>query len=108
MNVDYVAEVFAGDYVCIVSRLVEHDHKRVHGFQEMRHEGRDSVAATNEILAMQVDMTMRKSAPFPSDVHARLVENEERARGVAAAARAQPRDPPQLDLGVPHADPPER
>ena len=74
MNVDYVEEVFAGDCVRIVSRLIDHDHKRIHYFHEMRHEGRDYVAATNEILATHVDMATRKSAPFPADVQARLTQ----------------------------------
>ncbi len=37
MNVDYLAEVFAGDGVRIVSRLIDCDHKRVHYFHEMHH-----------------------------------------------------------------------
>jgi acyl-CoA thioester hydrolase len=74
MNVDYVGEVFAGDCVRIVSRLIDHDHKRIHYFHEMRHEAKGYVAATNELLAMHVDMTNRKSAPFPSDIQARLAE----------------------------------
>ena len=74
MNVDYVGEVFAGDRVRIVSRLVDHDHKRIHYFHEMRHEGKGYVVATNELLAMHVDMARRKSEPFPADVQARLAE----------------------------------
>ena len=35
MNVDYVGEVFAGDPVRIVSRLIDHDHKRIRYFHEM-------------------------------------------------------------------------
>src|SRR5262252_10525844 len=38
MNVDYLGEVFAGDRVRIVSRLVDCDPKRIHYFHEMRHE----------------------------------------------------------------------
>jgi len=74
MNVDYVGEVFAGDRVRIVSRLVDCDHRRIHYFHEMQHEAKGYVAASNEILAMHVDMATRKSAPFPTDVHARLAE----------------------------------
>jgi acyl-CoA thioester hydrolase len=74
MNIDYVGEVFAGDGLRIASRLIDHDHKRIHYFHEMQHEAKGFVAATNEILAMHVDMATRKSAPFPSGVQARLAE----------------------------------
>src|SRR5512144_1543295 len=50
MNVDYVAEVFAGDRVHIVSRLIDFDHKRIHYFHEMHHASEAYLAATNEIL----------------------------------------------------------
>ena len=74
MNVDYLGEVFAGDRVRIVSRLIDCDHKRIHYFHEMQHEAKGYVAASNEILAMHVDIATRKSAPFPIDVQARLAE----------------------------------
>lgn len=88
MNVDYVGEVFAGDSVLIVSRLIDCDHKRIHYFHEMRHESKSHLAATNELLAIHVDMATRKSAPFPSDVRARLADMQ--------AARATWLPPPQL------------
>jgi acyl-CoA thioester hydrolase len=40
----------------------------------MQHEAKGYVAASNEILAMHVDVATRKSAPFPTDVQARLAE----------------------------------
>jgi acyl-CoA thioester hydrolase len=72
MNVDYLDEVFAGDTVRIVSRLIDCDHKRIHYLHEMHHATKTYVAATNEILSMHVDMTTRRSAPFPPDVQAQL------------------------------------
>jgi acyl-CoA thioester hydrolase len=72
MNVDYLREVFAGDEVLIASRMLDHDHKRVHYFHEMRHAGEGWLAATNECVAVHVDMTLRRSAPFDDDAQARL------------------------------------
>ena len=94
MNVDYVGEVFAGDRVRLVSRLVDCDHRRIHYFHEMQHEAKGYVTATNEILAMHVDMATRRSAPFPDDVQARLAEMK--------AANATLPTPPQLGrrLGI--------
>jgi len=74
MNIDYVREVFAGDSVRIVSRLIDCDHKRIHYFHEMHHPTKDYLAATNELLSMHVNMATRRSEPFPSDIQARLAE----------------------------------
>jgi len=94
MNVDYLGEVFAGHRVRIVSRIVDHDHKRIHYFHEMRNEAKGYVAATNELLAIHVDMATRRSSPFPADVQARLSE-------MKAVHATLPR-PPQLGrtLGI--------
>lgn len=72
MNVDYLGEVFAGDRVRIVSRLLDFDHKRIHYFHEMHHATKAHVAATNEILAMHINMATRRSEPFPPAIQARL------------------------------------
>ena len=72
MNVDYLREVFAGDEVLITSRMLDHDRKRVHYFHEMRHAGEGWLAATNECVAVHVDMTLRRSAPFDDEAAARL------------------------------------
>ena len=94
MNLDYLGEVFAGERVRIVSRLVDHDHKRIHYFHEMLHEAKGFVAATNELLAMHVDMATRRSAPFPAHVQALLAAMK--------AAHATLPLPPQLGrkLGI--------
>lgn len=72
MNVDYVREVFAGSRVRIESRLLDHDHKRIHYFHAM-HDAREAwLAATNEIVAMHVDMASRKSSAFAHGTQDRL------------------------------------
>jgi acyl-CoA thioester hydrolase len=72
MNVDYLRELRSGDEVRIATRLADHDHKRLHYFHEMVHAADGWLAATNELLAMHVDMASRKSMPFPDRVAARL------------------------------------
>jgi acyl-CoA thioester hydrolase len=72
MNVDYLAELFEGDPLRIETLLVDHDHKRIHYFHRMFHRGTNQLAATNECLCMNVDLTTRKSAPFPAAVMERL------------------------------------
>ena len=72
MNVDYLREVMAGSRVRIESRLLDHDHKRIHYFHAM-HDAREGwLAATNELVAMHVDMATRRSSPFARDTEDRL------------------------------------
>jgi acyl-CoA thioester hydrolase len=70
MNVDYLREVLAGDSVRIVSRLIDGDEKRVHYLHEMYRD--ETLAATNEIVALHVDMRSRRGARFPDDVLERI------------------------------------
>jgi acyl-CoA thioester hydrolase len=86
MNVDYLGEVFAGDSVRIVSRLIDCDHKRIHYFHEMHHATKPYLVATNELLSMHVNMATRRSEPFTPDAQALLAE-------VKAAHAALPLSP---------------
>jgi acyl-CoA thioester hydrolase len=72
MNVDFLGEVFAGDSVRIVSRLIDFDHKRIHYLHEMHRSTMPYLAATNEILAMHVNMATRRSEPFPLEAQVEL------------------------------------
>jgi acyl-CoA thioester hydrolase len=92
MNLDYVREVFAGQEVRIASRLVDHDAKRLHYFHEMSDAADRWLAATNEIVAIHVDMATRRSTPFSDGATARLA-------AMAAAHSSLPR-PPQLGRGL--------
>ncbi len=89
MNVDYVRELRSGDEVRIATRVVDVDHKRLHYFHEMVHAAQGWLAATNELLAMHVDMESRRSAPFPEGVAARI----------AAMRSAHAALPPPAQLG---------
>ena len=53
-------------------QVLDHDAKRVHYIHTMRHAKTGSLAATNECLCMNVDLSTRRSAGFPDDVQARL------------------------------------
>ena len=72
MNVDYLNEVFAGETVRIASRLLDCDAKRLHYLHEMVRERDGALAATNEIVALNVGMATRKSQAFPPEVVLRL------------------------------------
>jgi acyl-CoA thioester hydrolase len=87
MNVDYLRELRSGDELRIATRVVDVDHKRLHYFHEMLHAAEGWLAATNELLAMHVDMASRRSAPFPDDVAARLAAMRAAHAGMPPPAR---------------------
>jgi acyl-CoA thioester hydrolase len=68
MNVDYLNEVFAGEIVRIASRLLDCDAKRIHYWHGMMRERDGTLAATNEIVAVNVGMATRKSASLPAEI----------------------------------------
>lgn len=72
INVDYLGELFEGDEIRIETTLVDYDAKRIHYFHRMIDTGSDKLVATNECLCMNVDLTARKSAPFPEEVAEKL------------------------------------
>lgn len=73
INVDYLGELFEGDAIRVETTLVDYDAKRIHYFHRMIDTDKDKLVATNECLCMNVDLTARKSAPFPDDVIEKLV-----------------------------------
>lgn len=74
MDVDYLAELFAGDEVIITTQLLDWDHKRVHYYHRMLNARTNAVAAVNECMAMNVRLDSRRSAPFPLAVQEKLVQ----------------------------------
>ncbi|MEW9836690.1 thioesterase family protein [Mesorhizobium marinum] len=71
VHVCYVRELHLGDKVTVSFQLLDHDEKRLHAYQEMRHAD-GWLAATSETLALHVDMAGPKVAPFPPDVVAKI------------------------------------
>jgi len=84
-HIRYLRELKLGDKVRIAFRIVDHDEKRFHSYQEMYHED-GWMAATGESMVLHVDMTGPKVAPMPEDILAK----------VTVMARAQA-DLPQPD-----------
>jgi acyl-CoA thioester hydrolase len=52
--------------------LVGADEKRLHTFEELRHASEGWLSATSENMTIHVDMTTRKTAPFPPDIRTRI------------------------------------
>ena len=71
-HVRYLREIHLGDPVQVSILLVAADEKRLHTFEEMRHATEGWLSATSENMTIHIDMTARKTAPFPPDIRARI------------------------------------
>jgi acyl-CoA thioester hydrolase len=96
-HVRYLREVHLGDPMQIAVLLVGADAKRLHTFEELRHATESWLSATSENMTIHIDMSARKTAPFPPDIqariqmlanaHAGLPRPESLGRGVAMPSR---------------------
>ena len=71
-HVRYLRELHAGDPVRVTVQLLDHDAKRLHYFEQLFHADEGWVSATSENMSLHVDMTAKKTAPFPVDLVGRL------------------------------------
>ena len=72
VHVNYLSELTLDDPVRVTFQLIDHDAKRLHFFQTMINARTDELAATSEQLALHVDMSSRRSAPFPEPILPKL------------------------------------
>jgi len=79
----YEREVHLGDRIVVRSLLLGSDAKRVHYFHEMFHLESGTRSAAQELMALHIDMAVRKVAPFPAE---RFAELQEMARRFKPAA----------------------
>jgi acyl-CoA thioester hydrolase len=71
-HVRYLREIHLGDPVQVSVLLVGADEKRLHTFEELRHATEGWLSATSENMTIHIDMTARKTAPFPPDIADRI------------------------------------
>jgi acyl-CoA thioester hydrolase len=71
-HVTYDREMREGAPMRFTSQLLERDAKKVHLYHEMFHAERGYLAATNEVIVMNIDYASRRSAPWPAPVAERL------------------------------------
>jgi acyl-CoA thioester hydrolase len=72
-HITYLRELHAGDAVSVSLQMLDYDAKRVHYVEQMYHAQDNWLASVSEHIVMHVDMTAKKSSPFPPDVLARIV-----------------------------------
>ena len=70
-HVRYIRELHEGDPVVVTYHLVDHDEKRLHSFQELRHMD-GWLAATGETMTLHVDQSGPRVAPMPDDIQTRV------------------------------------
>ena len=97
-HVRYLREIHLGDPVQIRVYLLGAGEKRLHTFEELRHATDGWLSATSENISLHIDMDVRRVAPFPPDVAAR----------VRAVAKAQATAPQPEGLGRRVAMPPTK
>ena len=71
-HVTYDREMRQGAPMRFVTQLLERDGKKVHLYHEMFHAEQDYLAATNEVIVMNIDYATRRSARWPAPVAERL------------------------------------
>lgn len=68
----YLAELLLDDRVCVYIRVIDVTPKRAHFLGFIVNDTRRQLAATLEVVMMNVDMNLRRGAPFPPAAKARL------------------------------------
>jgi len=68
----YERELLVGEKVRVRAHLLGADEKRLHYFHEMFHLDGGHRVAAQELLALHIDLGIRRVAAFPADVSARL------------------------------------
>ncbi len=63
----YQSELLLGDETCAHSIVLAAGSKRLHIAHELRRTHDDAVAARQELLFLNVDLTTRRSAPWPAE-----------------------------------------
>jgi acyl-CoA thioester hydrolase len=81
-QIHYLAELLEGEAFHCETLIVDCDHKRCHAMMTMIAEKDGRLAATYETLSLNVDLTARRSAPYPEDVAARLARVRDAQAGL--------------------------
>jgi acyl-CoA thioester hydrolase len=71
-HLNFLREVKAGDALRFDARLLDHDAKRIHFYQEMFHASEGFLAASCESLSAHVSVAQRRTAPMPQELVERL------------------------------------
>ena len=71
-HLTYEKEVKEDDKLHVSTQLLGSDEKRMHIFHRMFRNGRNELAATNELMVLSVDLLARRVAPLEKEVRANI------------------------------------
>src|SRR5215475_223722 len=87
-HVTYDREMKGGAPMRFATQLLDRDTKKVHLFHEMYHADEGYLAATNEVIVMNIGYASRRSAPWPAPVADRLETLWEAHKALSRPAKA--------------------
>ena len=73
-HVTWQREIIEGDPYVVTTQVLAWDDKRIHQFQRMYHAGEGFLAATCEWMNLHFDTSIRRVAPWPDDIRARIAD----------------------------------
>jgi len=73
-HVTWQREVVEGDPYIVTSQVLAYDDKRIHQFQRMYHADQGFLAATCEWMNLHFDTAIRRVAPWPDEIRARIAD----------------------------------
>ncbi len=77
VHVTHVRELHGGDAVRTTVQFLDYDAKRVHYVQQMYHAAEGWLACVSEGIVMHVDLTARRSSPFPAGIAEKITAMHE-------------------------------
>lgn len=73
-HVTWQREIVEGENYVVTSQILAFDDKRIHQFQRMYHADEGFLAATCEWMNLHFDTSIRRVAPWPDKIRARVAE----------------------------------
>ena len=73
-HVTWQREIVENDPYIVTTQVLAWDDKRIHQFQRMYHAKEGFLSATCEWMNLHFDTTIRRVAPWPDDIRARIAE----------------------------------
>ena len=87
-HVTYDQELKEGDPLRVTSQILDYDAKRLHYIHAMYHATEGYLAATNELMLMNIDYASRRSAPWPDFAMERIDKLANAHRALPTPAQA--------------------
>ena len=73
-HVTWQSEIVEGDPYVVTSQILAFDDKRIHQFQRMYQADKGFLAATCEWMNLHFDTSIRRVAPWPDEIRARIAD----------------------------------